>query len=460
MQPFELAETYDFKDTAQKIADKTPEREIERSGLTGVNPITGYLTFETVRQKGKNIDEMGNAFEYTVMTDPKAAAYIDNMAFLSGQDRGALADNIIGNYKANVIPNYGGVTLDSKKYDYKEDYRYKMKLDDAYQKGRILFKNSLENPPEELGVAKWGLQAPVGKQYQPLDKERTVGLEAGKTWNPLDIFYSAKEKNTISYFMTLGDDQVNKRMLESIKKSNPNWNDGQVIDEYNKIVKSNQSYSDISYIPYRTSSTQIEESRRSAAMLKAGAAKVIAIDANGKKKELTQEERIRLGNSILDDKGNLQIPAAGKALGYSGHVPGMSTMFVDPSGTTYYVESNDYATQNIYSVIDKGFEFIRNNDAVGTPMPYMDRSTGKVSYIVGTTVYDNGKPVQIFYPSFNQNGKWQIDTSSPFTRDDNTYANAADIEMMLVGQDLIRKSIPRKTKSEFESETGTFLNQQ
>jgi len=135
-------------------------------------------------------------------------------------------------------------------------------------------------------------------------------------------------------------------------------------------------------------------------------------------------------------------------------------MFVGKDGTTYYVESNDYATQNIYSVIDKGFEFIRNNDAVGTPMPYMDRSTGKVSYIVGTTVYDNGKPVQIFYPSFNQNGKWQIDTSSPFTRDDNTYANAADIEMMLVGQDLIRKSIPRKTKSEFESETGTFLNQQ
>ena len=335
-----------------------------------------------------------------------------------------------------------------------------MKLDDAYQKGRILFKNSLENPPEELGVAKWGLQAPVGKQYQPLDKERTVGVEAGKTWNPLDIFYSAKEKNTISYFMTLGDDQVNKRMLESIKKSNPNWNDGQVIDEYNKLVKSNQSYSDISYIPYRTSSTQIEESRRSAAMLKAGAAKVVAIDANGKKKELTQEERIALGNSILDDKNNIKIPAAGKALGYSGHVPGMSTMFVGKDGTTYYVESNDYATQNIYSVIDKGFEFIRNNDAVGTPMPYMDRSTGKVSYIVGTTVYDNGKPVQIFYPSFNQNGKWQIDTSSPFTRDDNTYANAADIEMMLVGQDLIRKSIPRKTKSEFESETGTFLNQQ
>ena len=93
-------------------------------------------------------------------------------------------------------------------------------------------------------------------------------------------------------------------------------------------------------------------------------------------------------------------------------------------------------------------------------MPYMDRASGKVSYIVGTTVYDNGKPLQIFYPSFNQNGKWQIDTSSPFTRDDNTYANAADIEMMLVGQDLIRKSIPRKTKSEFESETGTFLNQQ
>ena len=108
MQPFELAQTYDFNETAMKVADKTPEREVERSGLTGVNPITGYLTFETVRQKGKNIDEIGNAFEYSIRSDPKATAYLNNLAFLSGQDEQKLTDDFLSSYRANVIPSYGG----------------------------------------------------------------------------------------------------------------------------------------------------------------------------------------------------------------------------------------------------------------------------------------------------------------------------------------------------------------
>lgn len=460
LQPFELPEYVDYEKAVQDIAAKTPEREVEYSGLTGKNSITGYLTFETRKEKGKDPNEMGNAFEWMVRNDGKSYAYVNGMSALLGISAEDYAQGIVDTAKTNLIPNYSGKTVDSRKYDYKEDYRYRLGLEDQYQRNRILFKHNLENPPEGLGTARFVLQAPEGKQYGKIDKERTVGALIAKTGNPFDAFNTAKEKTTYQYLMGLNDDAVNKPMLVSIKRDNPNFTDSQIIDKYNEIVGKDQSYSDVSYIPFNTSSAMEEEIRRTVPLLKTGSVKVTAIDATGKKRQLTQEQVIALGNAAVNDKGKLTMSGLGKSLSYSGHAPGMATMLSSSDGTTYFVENQRYDIANVYESLNEGFRFMRENKPLGTPIPYRDKQTGGISYMVGSRLYYDGYKHDLFFPAKNVNGKWELDQNNPFTREDGTYASAADIEMMLVGDETIRSILPRKSKGEFEAETGTFLNGQ
>lgn len=467
----DLPKSYDIHKEFEEYMKGVKPKVVERSYPTGRKTLDGYLEFKTTKQAVIDPNETANGFAAKLRNDLQYQNYIGVMGSLAGLDPQTITNNVIQEYATNVIPTRTGVFEDSQNLSYKEDWVAKENLNyahqqalealrDKYVKGRMLFKQSLDQQSQtgELVPATINVAKSLDKQWAPLPTELRSGDPGEYPFEWMGNLLGSKKPLSYNDLMTTNRLDVNKPLLSSIKKQNPNMADSDLIRVYNQRVKDIQSYSQLSYYPFQTTVAQQEEANRLLPGLLNGSYQVFELDSSGNVVELTnQDDKVALAKSMRDKDNPLKskVGALGKALGYTGHVPSGSSVIPDPSGSgkLYFVANPKTNMQAMNKLLDTAFGYMKDGTNQSQYFELPDEATGQKVGLVARTDYYNGIPIRGFYPArLKEDGSLEVKLNDPYTVK-GRMAEPYDLEKKLMMEE-IKASFPKKTESNYNLEVN------
>lgn len=398
------------------------------------------------------------------------------MSRLSGGDGNPepYIDLMVQGHIRNTLPVRTGVTEDSYKLEYKDDWRDKANFEfnkaltlEAIRhrnaKERMALKDSLDNPTGDGTSSFLTLTKAGNNAYAPLPLSEKVGSD-GKPldWRQTEWWTGGgKEKPTDARELIRSNKPgVHKEMLQSIVDANPTAQNSDIIRMYNEKLASEQPNSRISYNRYETSTAQKEDFDRLIPELLQGNRKLVKIDrASGNVAEVTdQNERIALGQAWAQtgtksiNKKNFG--AIGKTSSASGHVP-IGTILPDPTGSgDYYVVAENRSDMiNIQeNYLNPLFKFQQDDLKIESPVVDIPTASGKRVPIIGRKQYYNGIEETIFYEATRTGDNTHIvHYDKPVTKNGRP-ATAKEIEEMMLPFSDLKKLYPHKTKGQAEGE--------
>lgn len=190
----DLAKFVDDSALVDKALEKVKPKTIERSYKTG-RKVDGQWEYATMKQQAIDPLEAAAAVKQAIMGDQGMISMASQMSILTGGNGDPTQYlNDISNYHIqNTLPVRTGVTEDSYKLDYKDDWRDKANFEfnkaltlEAIRhrnaKERMALKDSLDNPTGDGNSSFLTLTKAGNNAYAPLSLSEKVGSD-GK---PLD----------------------------------------------------------------------------------------------------------------------------------------------------------------------------------------------------------------------------------------------------------------------------------
>jgi hypothetical protein len=468
----DLAQYIDDSKIFEETLAKVKPRTIERAFKTG-RKVDGQWEYMTRKEQFIDPNEVSTAFSQNLLGDDKFSNYVSQLAQMTGSDPNAILNEITNKYTQDIIPSRTGLMEDSRKLDYKDDWRDKENLNFAHQKAleQIRLQNRLKviQFKEELGSE--GANGPVSSYltltkagnnaFKPLPLTEKVD-SSGKplSWMQTEWWTGKSEKPMdVNRILSEGRAGVNIPLLQSIKDANPTAPSSDLLRMYNQHVGQDQNFSRIDYNRYETTGAQREDFQRLVPELLQGNREIVQIDrATGNVVPITdQDTRIELAKLWADPKRK-DMAAIGKTSSHSGHVP-VGTLMPDPTGNGnyYVVKENRNDLINLQSeVLDKAFKFIQDDSRREGDIFELNLPNGKKQPLVGRKEYINGYQNIVYYEVSKTGPDTYVTHYDKPLMNGSRIATTKELEDVILPYSELKTTYPHKTKSQYESE---FINE-
>lgn len=458
VQDMNLATYIDDSKIALEIADKIKPRKskIERYAGKAANGDYLYVTEEI---DIKDPTEMMTALQAGLFSNDAYVSYNTQLAKLAGVDPDAYLGAQAKYYTDNVVPALSGVMSYQQSSKTMEDWRGRkaldlsnsMRLEDKRQANR----KELKAMDSELGSGD-GRPSVLAIQHGVFDHLPNVPHEVnGKklSVNQLIKDYESGKALPVS---------INARMLKSIKEANPTLGDTDILDLYNQTKNTAHTNGEIFYDKFNTTSAQQEEINRILPLISSGRVKISRIEPSTGKviNDLEADEKLALSAALVSAKQakSPNYAALGKSRVSSGKVP-FGTVIADPTGNgnIYVLQENRADIELLQKhYLEPAFSWIQDPLREQGDV-FANHIDGKEVPTIGRRHYINGIPKNYFHVAYQgADGRWYPGLEP----EDILTVNGIPIEeveqeRMLLTQQMVESTYPRKTKAAYENETPT-----
>lgn len=440
--------------------------------------LDGYHVFEKVKYSGKDYNEARQGWRAMLSNDLQFQAYAQSLAQLSGVDPSEFSETILKDYDQNILPGRTGFTQVGRDYEFIRDYKgeelFKAKMKaasegadaDGTADGSLVTSKlkiadnsrpSAKLAPENR-FAQQGFWAKVGSAIEQANVQNKYGISAASAMREADA-QRLRKPFTYSELMTLPEfNNLNRDRLKSIKDSNPNISDADLIKLYNEKEQKNQLNSELEYVSYNTSSGQQEAADKLLPGLKAGSHRVFRINnGTGAIEEFAATDlytKLAIEGQASNGVAKSKQPALGFALGYTNHVASGSVLIPDPGTNDVFAVVP--ARTDLFNAQERLIKQLMQPIMTGSaksslPVQLSTGADGKPVYVASKLTYINGDEQITFHPArWNAQGKPEIDPE-PITAEDGSLLGGRGMEIFLM-KDLFKDLVPRESIAMFKAE--------
>jgi hypothetical protein len=423
-----------------------------------LDPSTGEIIYREVTKDQIDPTEAAGVAMTTLMQDHEFVSYITQLAQLQGTSPDTIVNDMISDYVKHELPARTGVFKDQTKLTSKENpvardqrlYQRQMNLENLRQRNKMAFED-YKNRAE--GTADGGtidVLTTANTNFSPFKK-----LEyGGYNW-----LGQRKAIPSVSSKLVSDDPDINRPLLETIKKNNPNMSDKDVWNLYDQNVEGGRFGSELYYYKYQTTAAQKEDAERIIPQIINGSRPIYEINTKtGQISEVTSADGRRAAASSMVEfkQGTSTITkikgrALGKTSPASGQLPfGTILDPMDGQGKVYISPESDVNFNNFNfgedgtgerSLRKAAFGYAENpNQEVGVPFG-MNVEGENVPMLWGKTYEWDAEsqraiPKVNYYPPIQKGSGYVPDYENPYTVKD-AYGNDVPIDPFYLEQQLI-----------------------